>query len=74
MFAKNSTVTTPLGVGVVQGHFEVTAMRDGAVVAVGVLVRLPVNDITRGEMKKANCLTPRAEVSGLWVFEAEALI
>ena len=72
--AKNSTVMTPLGKGVVQGHFEVQAKRDGVMVAHGIMVRLPINEVTRGEMKKSNCLTPRATASGLWVFEESQLV
>jgi hypothetical protein len=70
---KNSTVTTPIGKGVVQGHFEVQAKRDGVVVAQGVLVRMPINDQTRVHLNQSNCLTPRAKASGLWVFAENTL-
>lgn len=65
----NSTVTTPIGKGIVRGAFAVMAGTE--TVTRGVMVRLPINDQTRGEMKKSNCLTPMAEVSGLWVFSED---
>lgn len=64
----NSIVTTPIGKGIAQGAFTILA---GGESVRGVIVRLPINDATRGEMKKSNCLTPRARISGLWVFAAE---
>jgi hypothetical protein len=66
----NSRVRTPLGVGIVQGAFTVTAGNDAVV---GVLVRLPINETTRPCLSQSNCMTPRAEISGLWVFEAKEL-
>lgn len=63
----NSRVKTQFGDGVVQGPFVI---RDAgnAEVARGVLVRLPINETTRPHMIAANCLTPRANYNGLWVF------
>ncbi len=63
----NAKVSTPLGVGVAQGPFAVVD-GDGNLAAAGVLVRLPVNDVTVKALKESNCMTPRAQVSGLWVF------
>lgn len=68
MIAKGKSVQTPIGVGVVQSHFFVSAIRDGQLVSHGVLVRLPINDMTRAHMKKSNCVTQNAKHSGLWVF------
>lgn len=63
----NTKVVTPLGSGVVQGPYTV---RDGAgeTVVRAVLVRLPVNDMTRPALNRSNCVTPNANESGLWVF------
>lgn len=71
MLAKNSTVQTPLGKGVVQGGFTIYSKQEQAVR--GVMVRLPVNDTTRAHLNKSNCLTPKARYSGLWVFEENQL-
>lgn len=70
MIQTNTKVITPLGEGIVQGRFEVKA---GADAVTGVLVRLPINDETRRHLKRSNCMTPRAAVSGLWVFQEEAV-
>lgn len=67
----NQKVKTPFGDGVVQGFFAVHS-RDEQVVT-GVAVRLPVNDLTRPELNKSNCLTPLAVFSGVWVFKQEQL-
>lgn len=69
--AINQKVSTPLGQGVAQGLFAVLA-ESGPVVG-GVIVRLPINDETRRELSKSNCLTPRAQLSGLWVFDLKDL-
>ena len=68
----NQKIRTPLGEGIVQGFF---AVHDGNndKAAVGVAVRLPVNDVTRPELNKSNCLTPMAVFSGVWVFSEEVL-
>jgi hypothetical protein len=68
----NSKVTTPIGKGIVQGSFAV--MSGTETVTRGVMVRLPINEQTRGEMKKSNCLTPQAEISGLWVFSEDEVM
>lgn len=64
----NAKVNTPLGKGIEQGRFVIL---DGhsELAAVGVLVRLPINDLTRPQMNKSNCITPHARSSGLWVFQ-----
>lgn len=69
MSTLNQKVTTPLGVGMVQGRFAIVDGHEQPVTN-AVLVRLPINDVTRGEMGKSNCLTPRAVSSGLWVFSS----
>ena len=56
----NQTVITPLGKGVVQGRTDT-----------GLLVRLPVNDATRPHLGAS--WTPRARISGLWVFAIEEM-
>jgi hypothetical protein len=63
----NQRVNTPLGEGIVQSPFMVI---DGPV---KFLVRLPVNEQTNPHLKDSNCVTPRAEKSGLWVFSREEL-
>lgn len=70
--ATNQKVMTPLGNGVVEGYFAVHDNHNEIVVT-GVAVRLSVNDMTRPELDKSNCLTPRAVFSGVWVFEQEQL-
>lgn len=69
MWRVNMPVSTPLGDGVLQGRFEV---RDGSGSSVSdaMMVRLPINNATRRQLHASNCLTPRAEGSGLWVFSA----
>ncbi len=64
----NQMVDTPLGQGRLQGRF---AVRDahGELVTTSMLVRLPIDDITRSHLNQSNCLTPRARLSGLWVFQ-----
>ena len=57
----NSTIQTPLGSGIVQGQWHTG----------GIILRLPVNDATRPHLGDDNCLTPRAQRSGLWVFHTE---
>lgn len=68
----NQKVTTPLGVRMVQGRFAIVDANEQHVTT-AVLVRLPINDVTRAEMSKSYCLTPRAVESGLWVFSSEDL-
>ena len=60
--STNQNVKTPLGGGVVQGKMMADDGRWK------VIVRMPINDVTKATMKQAFCLTPRATVSGLWVF------
>jgi len=68
----NVKVKTPIGEGMTQGRFTVRDGQSEAVVT-GVLVRLPINDVTRSELNKSNCVTPSAEHSGLWVFSESEL-
>ena len=65
-FTTNQKVKTPIGAGIIQGAFEVRSGEDGVT---GVLVRLPIDEQTRPYLRKSNCVTPRAQVSGLWVFQ-----
>jgi hypothetical protein len=67
-FHCNQAVTTPLGAGMVLAPFAVVS-ETGEVVTKGVAVRLPVDDVTSKALKKSNCLTPTAKLSGLWVFQ-----
>lgn len=71
-FVTNMPVTTPLGAGVVLAPYVVTAA-NGEVISRGIAVRLPVNDETRKHLNKSNCITPRATLSGLWVFQESEL-
>lgn len=68
----NMKVQTPLGIGLYQAMF---AVQDGArePVTTGALVRLPINKETEKARKNSNCLTPKAQVSGLWVFPVEVI-
>lgn len=68
----NQSVITPLGKGLVQGAFAVLG-HDGSLVSNGVLVRLPINDVTKAQLKQSNCITPHAVLNGLWVFQASEL-
>jgi len=63
-------VKTPIGEGVSQGRF-VTRQEDESIP--GVLVRLPVNDVTRAHLSQSYCLTPRAQASALFVFSESEL-
>ena len=69
----NRKVKTPLGDGVVQGRF---AIRDGngGSVENAILVRLPINEVTRETLHRSNCITPNAEASGLWVFAESEIV
>lgn len=68
-FMFNQQVKTPLGVGVFEAVFAVQA-EDKSLVTVGAMVRLPINQVTEKALNASNCLTPKAEVNGLWVFKA----
>jgi hypothetical protein len=68
----NQLVKTPLGKGIEQGRFVILDGHND-LAAVGVLVRLPINDLTRPEMNKSNCMTPHAQSSGLWVFQGSEI-
>ncbi len=64
----NQPVMTPLGQGVAQSP----------IILVGgnarYLVRLPVNEQTMPHLHDVNCITPRAEQSGLWCFGEDELL
>jgi hypothetical protein len=72
MIYVNQKVVTPIGTGTVQGGFVI---RDAAghLVTSGVGVRLPVNETTQALLKRSNCITPGANVSGIWVFQESEL-
>lgn len=72
MITVNQKIKTPIGEGVIQGFFAVIDSNSEKA-AVGVAVRLPVNDLTRPELNKSNCLTPLAVFSGVWVFPEKDL-
>lgn len=72
MIKTNQKVVTPIGEGIAQGSFHITD-GSGNLIAAGVGVRLPVNDVTKKQMNKSHCLTPRANVSGIWVFAESEL-
>lgn len=64
-------VRTPLGEGTSQGAYEI---KQGAERVRGMLVRLPVNDVTRPHLGSANCLTPRATRTALFTFQEGDLL
>jgi len=66
----NQFVQTPLGEGRSFGLFQ---LKDAKQEGIGerVLVRLPVNDMTRPHLKASNCLTPNANHSALFTFDME---
>jgi hypothetical protein len=66
-FPTNAKVTTPLGDGISQGHYLMVDINEATNTKM-VLVRLIINEKTRTELNKSNCLTPRAVLNGLWVF------
>jgi hypothetical protein len=63
----NSKIKTPIGEGISQGPF-VVRNDQGEIITRAVLVRLPLNDQTRPHLSEANCRTPRAHRSALFVF------
>jgi hypothetical protein len=73
MITTNAKVKTPIGDGIVQGGFAVKDAQ-GDQVAAAVLVRMPVNDITRAQLSKSHCLTPHASRSALFVFTQGELL
>lgn len=62
----NAKIQTPIGEGVCQGNFN--PGDENSMTEPRLLVRLPVNDVTKAALRRANCLTPHAGKSGLWVF------
>lgn len=72
MITTNMKIKTPLGEGTMQAPFAVKDAQGENVVR-GALVRLPINDVTRPHLNKSNCLTPHAQISGLWVFQESEL-
>lgn len=72
MLMVNSKVSTPLGQGIIQGAYAVMDGK-GEPIVKGAAVRLPINETTRPQLNKSNCLTPKAMKSGLWVFPESEL-
>ena len=62
----NQRVSTALGQGNCSGVMQ---RQDGTVY----LVRLPVNEQTQPHLRDANCLTPKANRTGLWTFSESEL-
>lgn len=73
LIAVNQKVSTPLGVGYVQGQFAVLDEKTNETISKGIAVRLPVDDVTRPYLGADNCLTSQASVSGVWVFQESEL-
>lgn len=69
-FHLNQKVSTPLGEGLYQAPFVVLD-KDGQVVTKGLMVRLPVNEVTGKALRLSNCLTPDAKLNGLWIFQEQ---
>jgi hypothetical protein len=61
--ATNIHVVTPYGPGIIQGR-----MADGW------LVRVTITDANRDALSAANCKTPRASRSGLWVIKETEMV
>ena len=64
----NQLVKTPLGEGRAFGVFH---LKDANRESVGqrVVVRLPVDDVTRPHLKAENCLTQKAETTAVFTFD-----
>lgn len=73
IIAINQKVKTTLGVGYVQGFFQIQDPHTSAVISTGIAVRLPVNDATQPHLKDDNCMTSHAQHSGVWVFQESEL-
>lgn len=58
----NRTVQTPIGEGVAQSSLIHDKSGNKYV------VRLPINEQTKPHLKDANCITQRADRTGLWFF------
>lgn len=67
MLRVNQSVTTPIGIGVFQGKYEIISRLMGPVETC-VAVRIELNDENRGHLVDSNCVTPRATHSALFVF------
>jgi hypothetical protein len=62
------SLKTPLGIGTFQGFMPVLV--NGYIVN-KVMIRLPINAQTEPHKKDSNCLTKRANASGLWLFSQD---
>jgi len=69
----NQMVQTPLGEGRAFGLFH---LKDAGQESIGqrVVVRLPVNDVTRPHLKEESCLTQKAEHSAVFIFDIEEVM
>ena len=63
-FLLNPRVQTPIGEGVYQGKYRAVLSPVDRY-----LVRLPVNEQTSQHLNGEKCITPRAAVSALFVFD-----
>ena len=66
----NERIHTPLGLGVVQGQLSTVNPKDETA---RVIVRVKLTESIRARLADANCLTPRAQISGLWTFTPQEL-
>jgi hypothetical protein len=64
--AHNSQVITPNGPGVIVG----TVYDNGCA---WIIVRHQIRDMTHVDTQSDDCLTPNAEISGLWRYELSIL-
>ncbi len=62
----NQPVQTPFGQGRCSGK-----MLNGPLTLY--LVRMPVNEQTKDHLRDWNCVTPRAQFTGLWKFQKSEL-
>ena len=63
----NELTDTPLGKGRSFGRFELKVKGQESLNDL-MIVRLPLNDVTREHLKDSNCLTPNAKKSALFTF------
>jgi hypothetical protein len=62
-FRINQKVSTPLGDGMIEGPYGDDHW----------VVRVKITEVSAKALKRSNCLTPQAVISGLWVFEGRDL-
>ena len=69
----NRQVVTPLGVGMCQGDFSELIPGTTNEGEHFTLVRHAVAEVPADALGAANCLTPNANDSGLWIFAPDAV-